>query len=111
MAACRLGDPLAAVAHSLRGRIRAGEGPAAAIQREHELRAEHAWTIDRILLAVGEPAPDPKTYRGVTSGGDERRLRGLPAIAKGVSGAVRGSNPTDCIDRIDRERGNGKRRA
>jgi hypothetical protein len=62
-------------------------------------------TLGRILLEVGEPARAPRAYRGVTSGGDERRLRGLPAIAKGVSGAVRGSNPTDCIVRINQERG------
>ncbi|MDF2751311.1 MAG: hypothetical protein K0T00_2487 [Gaiellaceae bacterium] len=72
-----------------------------------------AWErkLASILLEVGEPAPAPRAFRGVTSAGDERRLRGLPAVARGVSGAVRGSNPTVCLDPIDRERRNGRRGA
>jgi hypothetical protein len=46
--------------------------------------------LARILLEVGEPAP-PST--GVTAGGDERRLRGIPAIGRGVTGAVPGTAP------------------
>lgn len=46
--------------------------------------------LARILLDVGEPAP-PST--GVTAGGDERRLRGIPAIGRGVAGAVPGTAP------------------
>ncbi len=30
---------------------------------------------------------------GATAGGDERKLRGIPAIGRGVSGAVAGSSP------------------
>jgi hypothetical protein len=51
--------------------------------------------IARILIQVGEPLPD-KNYRA-TAGGDERRLRGIPAIARGVAGAVPGTSPHGSI--------------
>ena len=46
-----------------------------------ELSERITWErkLARILLEVGEPAPDPKSYG--TAGGDERRLRELPAIS------------------------------
>jgi hypothetical protein len=47
--------------------------------------------LAKILLETGEAAP--KSSAGVTSGGDERRLRGLPAIGRGVSGAIRDTSP------------------
>ena len=31
-------------------------------------------------------------------------LRGIPAIGRGVDGATPGTNPEDCIDRIDASR-------
>ena len=46
--------------------------------------------LARILIDVGEPAP-PK--QGATAGGDERKLRGIPAIGRGVAGAVPGTAP------------------
>jgi hypothetical protein len=39
--------------------------------------------LARILLEVGEPAPPAKVL-AATAGGDKRRLRGLPAIARAV---------------------------
>jgi hypothetical protein len=35
------------------------------------------------------------------SGGN---LRGIPAIGRGVDGATPGTNPEDCIDRLDASR-------
>jgi hypothetical protein len=60
--------------------------------------------LARILLETGAEAPNVEAYRGDTSGGDTQRLRGLLAIARGVSWHVRGTNPTDCIRRVGRER-------
>lgn len=59
-----------------------------------EAADDHA-KIARILIEVGEPAP--VTILRATAGGDERRLRGIPAIGRGVAGAVPGTRPEDCI--------------
>ena len=40
--------------------------------------------LGRILIEVGEPAPTRIGH--ATAGGDERRLRGVPCIARGVGG-------------------------
>ncbi|HEX5370058.1 MAG TPA: hypothetical protein VFY10_11640 [Dehalococcoidia bacterium] len=34
-----------------------------------------------------------KLAKGATAGGDERRLRGIPAIGRGVQGAINGTRP------------------
>lgn len=54
-------------------------------------RAEDEAKLARILVEVGEPAP--QTVGHATAGGDERRLRGIPAIGRGVAGAVPGTAP------------------
>src|SRR4051812_4783386 len=58
----------------------------------HYERIADERKLAKLLLETGEAAP-PKSTTGVTSGGDERRLRGLPAIGRGVSGAIPGSSP------------------
>ena len=58
----------------------------------HHQRIEDERKLAKILLETGEMAPPAQTA-GVTSGGDPERLRGLPAIGRGVSGAMRGSDP------------------
>lgn len=57
-------------------------------------RYEDQCKLARILVEAG---PAPKAAAGVTSGGDERRLRGLPAIGRGVSGALEGSDPLKAL--------------
>jgi hypothetical protein len=50
-------------------------------------RLEDEAKIARIV-AEAEPAPAPGT-----AGGDRQRLRGLPAVARGVPGASPHTNP------------------
>ena len=57
--------------------------------REQQAR-EDARKVDRI---VGEAEAVDAVPTGVTAGGDERRLRGVPAIGRGVSGAIPGTVP------------------
>lgn len=45
--------------------------------------------LERIVAAE---AQEPLIVRG-TAGGDERKLRGIPAIGRGVAGAIPGSVP------------------
>ena len=56
----------------------------------HTQALEDSQKIAKILLEVGEPLP---VNTHATAGGDERKLRGIPAIGRGVSGAVPGTAP------------------
>lgn len=49
--------------------------------------------ILRIIEAVSDEHEPPPTIATATLPADYRRLRGLPAIGRGVSGAVSGSQP------------------
>ena len=45
---------------------------------------------------IQETGP-PELHRTGPAGGDNHQLRGIPAIGKGVTGAIPGSRPEDCI--------------
>lgn len=51
---------------------------------------EDARKIGRILEETG--IATPIATRG-TAGGDDRRLRGIPCVARGVAGCSPGTNP------------------
>jgi hypothetical protein len=70
----------------------------AALQRREDDRKLMA-----ILLETGEALPVVQAA-GSTSGGDEQRLRGLPAIGRGVSGAIRGTDPLGEVIRRESRR-------
>jgi hypothetical protein len=73
-------------------------------------RAEDA-KFAKILLEIGDDEAPPKATAGVTSGGDERRLRGLPCVGRGVPGAVAGTNPAQAaIANETRQSRNGVKR-
>jgi hypothetical protein len=57
--------------------------------RRRQLEELDAAKVARI---VGEAEP-PSGAAGATAGGDGRRLRGIPAVARGTSGAMFGSDP------------------
>jgi hypothetical protein len=59
---------------------------------KHEQHQADLHKIARILIDVGEPAPEIPAGHA-TAGGDERKLRGIPAIGRGVAGAVPGTAP------------------
>ena len=74
--------------------IRQGTGPIdAAIQRE--TRARHRdQQIARIIQNNTEPTTEPiRAATRATLPGDSRRLRGIPAIGYGVTGAIPGTTP------------------
>ena len=62
--------------------------------RSHELRRAQAQQLATILLEVDptEPALQERRYRA-TAAGDERKLRGIPAIGRSVTGAIPGTSP------------------
>lgn len=69
--------------------IRQGEGPAAAFQRIVKERAEQQANIERIC----QDTANSNVVSRATAAGDERKLRGIPAIGRGVAGAIAGTNP------------------
>ena len=54
-----------------------------------QLQAQDSAKIGKL---IGEAEADTRTYAN-TPGGDARKLRGLPAISRSVTGAIRGSIP------------------
>ena len=61
-----------------------------------QLQAEDTAKIDSILREVGDVG-EPSCSPGQTAAGDERRLRGIPAIGRETSGAVSGSDPVRAL--------------
>lgn len=57
-----------------------------------QLRADQARLVRE---ALDEAPTDAPMHRDgpATAGGDERRLRGIPAIGRGVTGAIPGTDP------------------
>ena len=52
----------------------------------------------KVAAPVADTAPEgPMSTAGATSGGDESRLRGLPAIGRGVSGATVEADPVKAL--------------
>jgi hypothetical protein len=65
--------------------------PTFTLQHRHaELDAHNQRTTTRI---EAETHIDNRTHAGATAGGDQRKLRGIPAIARGVTGAIPGTSP------------------
>jgi hypothetical protein len=62
----------------------------------YQERIEDERRLAAILLETGEAAP-PKTAAGATAGGDASRLRGIPALGRGVQGALAGSSPVGAL--------------
>lgn len=63
------------------------------VQRLAELDAHNARTLTRIARETSTSDTKITTARGATAGGDERKLRGIPAIGRGVAGAIAGTRP------------------
>jgi len=65
--------------------------PTFSLQQKHaELAAHNAQVLVRIARETGET---PVVARVLSLLGDERQLRGIPAIGRGVAGAIGGTCP------------------
>jgi hypothetical protein len=74
--------------------IRQGEGPDNAYHRIHTQHQADRIALERI---IAEPIDTIKPTKA-TAGGDERKLRGIPAIGRGVAGAIPGTRPGSNLD-------------
>lgn len=59
-------------------------------------RIEDERKIGRILLE-SQVSETPQTVARATLPGDNRRLRGIPCVARGVAGVSPGTHPTDAM--------------
>ncbi len=75
--------------------IRQGEGPEHAYQRITDELEQQRQALNRILNEPIEQNTDGKKF--YSTHGDERRLRGIPAIGRGVTGAIPGTRPEDSV--------------
>lgn len=62
--------------------------------RAHHLRQAQADLLATILQDIN-PDQHPDRVYTTTLAGDERKLRGIPAIGRGVAGAIPGTRPGD----------------
>jgi hypothetical protein len=58
-----------------------------------QLEATDRRNVDRAIRDAGPIQHSP----GSTAPGDSRKLRGIPAIGRGVSGAIRDTRPGDSL--------------
>lgn len=58
-----------------------------------QLRAHQARVLADILLSVDPQALEQQHTYIATAAGDERKLRGIPAIGRSVAGAIPGTSP------------------
>lgn len=75
------------------------------LPRYTDTRRHDEQKIAKILLETGEELPPAKTFFGATLPGDERRLRGIPCVARGVAGACPGTNPLSALMGAENRRG------
>lgn len=59
---------------------------------KHQIHAKNAALIAKLALETDLDVP-MRPAAGATPAGDEERLRGIPAIGRGVGGAMRGTRP------------------
>ncbi len=70
-----------------------------------QLRQDQARLVREALDDVAiDPATPMHRDGPATAGGDERRLRGIPAIGRGVTGAIPGTDPERAAMRRDAHR-------
>jgi hypothetical protein len=58
-----------------------------------ELDQHNAQTLHRIARETSTDDTPIRTARGATAAGDERRLRGIPCLARGIGGVIAGTSP------------------
>ena len=84
--------------------IRQGEGPAAAIARQHAEHENERRALERAISIAHtselEPAGNRIGYRSAP--GDLQRLRAIPCIAEGVGGTIPGTNPLAALIAAER---------
>lgn len=73
--------------------VRQGEGPAAAFERARRARQDDLALQRRVSMEVGVAAPEPGRRVLARGLGDLEALRGIPAIGRGVQGAIRDTRP------------------
>lgn len=67
--------------------------------RNAQLDRHNARLLAQVALETGGHVAEEREQRVLSRLGDERQLRGIPAIGRGVAGAIPGSAPHLAADR------------
>ena len=97
-------------------RLRARTLARADCKREHDKHShdddteqprgeEQRQVLARILAEVVAEHEEPKTVAGATAPLDHRRLSGIPAVGRGVSGAIFSTDPVAALMAKERSQG------
>jgi hypothetical protein len=63
------------------------------VVKHAELDHHNAKVLVQIARDTATSDTPIRSAKGATAGGDERKLRGIPAIGRGVAGAMAGTSP------------------
>ena len=68
-------------------------------------RQLEALDLEKVMRLVQEAVDEtPESTAGSTAGGDGRRLRGIPSVGRGVSGAIGGTDPLRALMAKERQK-------
>ena len=69
-------------------------------------RQLQALDLEKVMRLVAEAVDEtPESAAGSTAGGDGRRVRGIPSVGRGVSGAIGGTDPMRALLAKERRKG------
>ena len=57
--------------------------------------------LSRQLVELARETDSPLPSKGATAGGDPMRLRGIPCVGRGISGATGRSRPESVLDKLE----------
>lgn len=61
--------------------------------KAHDLIAAQARALAEVLTDINPDELEDRHRYIATAAGDERRLRGIPCLARGIGGAIKGTRP------------------
>jgi hypothetical protein len=62
-----------------------------------QLEAEDKLKVDQLVRDAEELPEQGSVAAGATAAGDARRLRGIPDVSRGTSGAIDGTDPLKAL--------------
>ena len=77
------------------------------LPRVTDQRAADARKLEKILLETGPLDGPVQTAKMATLAGDNRRLRGLPIVGRGIAGTAPGTDPPRALLARELRRGRG----
>jgi hypothetical protein len=81
-----------------------GDGRFSLYLQRKQMETTQARQLAKIMLEVGADNPTEESPSSATAAGDTSKLRGIPAIGRGVAGAIGGTDPLREVLKAERDR-------